>query len=279
MRDIGRTLRDARKRIGLVPTMGALHDGHLQLIREAKRRTDVVVTTVFVNPAQFGLGEDFERYPRNLAQDARLAAEAGSTYIFAPSAAVMYPPGYSTYVNVEKVTEVLEGKFRAGHFRGVATVVVKLLNIVRPDVALFGQKDAQQVIVIRQLLRDLDLGVDLVVVPTVREPDGLAMSSRNVHLSVTERAQAPVLYRALDHARGMITGGERSCRRIMDSMVAVIREQSAAQIDYVSIADAGTLEEQEIILPGRPLLISLAARFGATRLIDNITIETAIHET
>ena len=278
MREIVRTRRDARTKIAAVPTMGALHEGHLHLIREARRAADVVVTTVFVNPVQFGKGEDFERYPRNLEADVKRADLAGSAYVFAPSAADMYPPGFSTFVDVEGVTGVLEGRFRPGHFRGVATVVVKLLNIIRPDVAFFGQKDAQQVVVIRRLLRDLDFDVELVVVPTVREADGLALSSRNVHLSAAERAEAPVLYRALRCAEEMILKGETNCSRITEAMSSMIRGKSSAVIDYLSVADAATLEEQRTIGPGQRLLVSLAARFGATRLIDNVIVESRSHD-
>lgn len=268
-------LRSAGKRIGVVPTMGALHEGHLTLIREAKKRADVVMTTVFVNPRQFGEGEDFESYPRDLENDTRLAGDAGSDYVFAPDAASMYPSGFSTAVDVERVTEVLEGRSRQGHFRGVATVVTKLFNITKPHIALFGQKDAQQVVVVRRLIRDLNFDIELVVVPTVRESDGLAMSSRNRYLTAEQRAQAPILYQSLARAGQMIKAGERQRDRIVGEMEAMIRSRSAAVIDYISVADAETLEEQRECVPGRSLLVSLAVRFGATRLIDNsvVTVE------
>lgn len=265
-------LRVSGRCVGVVPTMGALHEGHLALIREAKKRADAVITTVFVNPKQFGRGEDFERYPRDLETDARLAAEAGSDVVFAPTAEAMYPPGFGTTIIVERVTEVLEGKARPGHFSGVATVVAKLFNITKPHVAVFGQKDAQQVVVIRRLVRDLEIDVEIVIVPTVRESDGLAMSSRNRYLAAELRHQAPVLYESLRLAGRLVGAGERSCARIVGEMESLIRSRSSAVIDYISIADAETLEEQRECTTGRSLLISLAARFGTTRLIDNITI-------
>jgi pantoate--beta-alanine ligase len=265
-------LRSAGKRIGVVPTMGALHTGHLVLIQEARKHADVVVTTIFVNPKQFGEGEDFERYPRDLESDTRSAGDAGSNFIFAPPTDTMYPAGFSTAIDVGSVSEVLEGRSRPGHFRGVATVVAKLFNITKPHVAVFGQKDAQQVVVIRRLVRDLNFDVELVVVPTVRKSDGLAMSSRNVYLTAEQRGQAPILFQSLTLAGQMIARGERKRDRIVGEMQALIRSRSAASIDYISVADAETLEEQQECLPGRSLLISMAVRFGTTRLIDNTTV-------
>ncbi len=273
MQETAARLRAAAKRIAVVPTMGALHEGHLALIREATRRADAVVATVFVNPTQFGAGEDFERYPRMPERDAALAGDAGATHVFAPSSEAMYPRGYATYVTVERITDTLEGRSRPGHFRGVATVVVKLFAITQPDVAVFGQKDAQQVAVIRRLIRDLNLMVELVVVPTVRESDGLAMSSRNAYLAAGERAQAPVLYRALQAARSSIGTGERRCDRLLDMMKGMIGGSPLAAIDYLSVADAETLEELRELREGQTVLLSLAVRFGKTRLIDNILVE------
>ncbi len=272
MRKTSGRLRAEGKKVGVVPTMGALHEGHLTLVRTARQHADAVITTVFVNPTQFGRGEDFDRYPRDLSKDVALASSAGTDYVFAPSSSDMYPGGCTTSVEVGGVSEVLEGAVRPGHFRGVATVVLKLMNITMPHVAVFGQKDAQQVVVIRHLLRDVNLDIALVIVPIVREPDGLAMSSRNAYLSAAERVQAPVLYRSLEQARTLITGGERSAERIVGAMGTLIRSSSTGVIDYISIADAETLEEQAQCIPGRQLLISLAVRFGATRLIDNIQI-------
>lgn len=270
MQQTAEALRLRGKRIGLVPTMGFLHQGHLTLIEVAKKHADLVITSIFVNPTQFGPSEDFTRYPRNLERDTQLASEAGTDYVFAPATESMYPSGYHTFVEVERITEGLEGKSRSGHFRGVATVVSKLFNIARPHVAVFGQKDAQQVVVVRQMLRDLNFDTELVVCPTVRERDGLAMSSRNAYLSTEERSQAPVLFGALTLAQNLIENGERNSSTVIDQMRVLINKNSTGIVDYISIADERTLEE----LPAckGTLLVSLAVRFGGTRLIDNIII-------
>jgi len=267
-------LRAAGKRIALVPTMGALHGGHAALIREARALGDVVVVSLFVNPAQFGEGEDYGRYPRDVDGDVLLASGAGGDILFAPEPAAMYPPGYQTFVDVETLSRRLEGAARPGHFRGVATVVAKLFNITRPHAAVFGQKDAQQVIVLRRMVRDLDLGVEIAVVPTVRERDGLALSSRNTYLTPAQRNEAPVLYRSLRKAEEMIRAGERSAGAVIAAVTSEITGGSSAAIDYVSVADAESLDPLSTISPGTPVLVSLAARFGATRLIDNIHIRT-----
>jgi len=266
------TLRREGKRIAVVPTMGALHEGHLSLVRLARKHADVVVTSIFVNPLQFAPGEDFERYPRPLPKDIMAAAEAGAEYVFAPSVGEMFPPGFQTSVQVERLTALLEGAVRPAHFRGVTTIVAKLFNAVKPHVALFGQKDAQQLAVIRRMAADLGFHVDIVVGQTVREPDGLAMSSRNVYLTEAQRKEAPVLYQALSLARDRIQQGELRRSTLVDEMRAVITGRSSASIDYLSVADAGTLEEVELLTPGKDVLISLAARFGPTRLIDNIPV-------
>jgi pantoate--beta-alanine ligase len=266
------TLRREGRRIAVVPTMGALHEGHLSLIRLARKHADVVVATIFVNPLQFGPGEDFDRYPRALPQDIMAAAEAGAEYVFAPSVAEMYPPGFQTSVQVELLTAALEGAVRPGHFKGVTTVVAKLFTAVKPHVAVFGQKDAQQLAVIRRMATDLGFHVDIVVGPTLREPDGLAMSSRNVYLTETQRKEAPVLYKALSLARDRIQQGEFRRDTLVEEMRALITGRSSATIDYLSVADAATLEEVEQVTPGKDVLISLAARFGTTRLIDNIPL-------
>jgi pantoate--beta-alanine ligase len=266
------TLRREGKRIAVVPTMGALHAGHLSLIRLARKHADVVVTTIFVNPLQFGPGEDFERYPRPLPKDIMAAADAGAEYVFAPSVSEMYPAGFQTSVQVEQLAAVLEGAVRPGHFRGVTTIVAKLFHAIKPHVAVFGQKDAQQLAVIRRMTADLGFHVDIVVGSTVREPDGLAMSSRNVYLTEAQRKEAPVLYQALSLARDRIQQGEYRRDTLVEEMRAVIAGRSSATIDYLSVADAGTLEEVEQIAPGKDVLISLAARFGTTRLIDNIPV-------
>jgi pantoate--beta-alanine ligase len=265
-------LRSAGKRIVLVPTMGALHGGHIALIREARTRGDVVVVTLFVNPAQFGEGEDFGRYPRDIDRDVFQASGAGGDILFAPETTAMYPPGYQTFVDIEKLSLRLEGAARPGHFRGVATVVTKLFNIARPHCAVFGQKDAQQVVVLRRMVLDLDLGVEIVVVPTVREQDGLAMSSRNAYLTPPQRGEAPVLYRSLRKAEDLIRAGERSAGTVIAAVTAEITGGSSAAIDYVSVTDAESLDPLSTLSTGTSVLVSLAARFGATRLIDNIHI-------
>ena len=274
-REMQRLSDDARrqgKEVAFVPTMGALHEGHCTLIRRAREHGDVVVTSVFVNPTQFGQGEDFSRYPRDLDRDGRAAADAGTDILFAPSVESMYPQGYASFVDVERVTTVLEGRARPGHFRGVATVVAKLANIVRPHVMLLGQKDAQQVVVIRRMLEDLNTGVKTVIVPTVREADGLAMSSRNSYLSATERAHAPVLSRALRAVEAAVAAGERNGDALRTLMSSTITTAPLASIDYVSVADAATLEELQMLSAGQGVLVSLAVRFGTTRLIDNTSL-------
>jgi pantoate--beta-alanine ligase len=267
-------MRQAGKRIGVVPTMGALHEGHLSLIREGRKHADVVITTVFVNPAQFGAEEDFERYPRNLERDTELAGVSGSAVVFAPDHRAIYPEGYRSYVDVTGMDAVLEGKSRPGHFRGVATIVLKLLHITHPHCVVFGQKDAQQVVVIRRMLRDLNMDVEMIVAPTVRESDGLAMSSRNVYLTETQRREATVLYRALELARKSIAEGTPACREVLAAMTALISSNGSGVIDYISIADAEMLQELGAIMPGREILVSLAVRFGNTRLIDNILVKS-----
>lgn len=260
------------KRIGVVPTMGYLHEGHLALVRSAKLHADVVITTLFVNPTQFGPKEDFSRYPRDFDRDLSLASRAGTDILFAPETDQMYPQGYATYVDVQGVTDVLEGKSRPGHFRGVATIVAKLLAITKPHVAVFGQKDAQQVAVIRQMVRDLNIDLQLIIAPTVREPDGLAMSSRNVYLTPEQRKEAVVLSESLALAEQRVQQGIRACGAILDAMSDYIHAHSSGEIDYISIADNRSLRELEGIESGQEVLISLAVKFGSTRLIDNIVI-------
>ncbi len=272
MRQTAERLRQSGKRIAVVPTMGYLHEGHLSLIRIAKMKADVVITTLFVNPTQFGPGEDYERYPRDFEHDLALASAAGTTHLFAPEVSQMYPTGYSTYVDVGGITDVLEGKSRPGHFRGVATVVAKLFNLTKPHIAVFGQKDAQQVAVIRRMIKDLNFDIELVVGPIVREADGLAMSSRNTYLSPQQRSEAVVLFRSLKHAEARVKEGEEDCKKIIAEMATLIRENSSGVIDYISIADNTSLQEVHRLHRGQSVLISLAVRFGTTRLIDNIII-------
>lgn len=270
MQQTAERFRIQGRRIGVVPTMGYLHQGHLKLVEVARQHADVVITTIFVNPTQFGPTEDFSRYPRDLDRDTRLASTVGTDYVFVPETESMYPSGYHTFVEVERLAGVLEGKSRPGHFRGVATVVGKIFNITKPHVAVFGQKDAQQVVVVRQMLRDLNFDIELIVCPIVREPDGLAMSSRNVYLSKDQRSQAPVLFKSIKLAEELIRSGEHNCARVIERMKALIAEHSSGVVDYISIADGATLDELKECRG--TVLVSLAVRFGSTRLIDNTTI-------
>jgi len=257
--------------VGFVPTMGFLHEGHLALVRRARKENRHVVVSVFVNPAQFGPAEDFAEYPRDVERDLRLLREEGTDLVFVPSTGEMYPDGGSTWVIVEGVTERLEGASRPDFFRGVATVVTKLFNIVQPHKAYFGRKDAQQLLTIKKMVADLNMGLEIVPVETVREPDGLAMSSRNAYLSPDERKAALVLYKALTLARDLRLQGEQDAERLRAEMTALISAEPLASIDYVSVADADTLEELETV--DRPALVSMAVRIGKTRLIDNITLD------
>ena len=257
--------------IGFVPTMGYLHEGHLELVCRARAENDVTVVSIFVNPAQFGPGEDFEKYPRDPERDLALLEEIGVDYVFTPSPLEMYPSGFDTWIEVHQVTRPLEGAARPGHFRGVATIVVKLFNIVQPTRAYFGQKDSQQCIVIRKMTADLNMPVEIIIVPIVRESDGLAMSSRNVYLSREQRSQAPVIYRSLQLARQLWIEGEKNAAEIKRNMTAMIQEQPLANIEYISIADADTLEELETVRP--PALLSMVVKFGRTRLLDNIILQ------
>jgi pantoate--beta-alanine ligase len=264
--------RKAGKTVGFVPTMGALHDGHVSLIQAAARRCDYVVVSIFVNPTQFGPSEDLSRYPRPFDKDAAICEKHDVDAVFAPEAAEMYPRDNLTWVNVEKLTDRLCGEFRPGHFRGVATVCAKLFNIVCPDVAFFGQKDAQQALVIRRMVADLNMPLEIVVCPTVREPDGLAMSSRNQYLSSEERKDATRIYESLERCRALIAAGERNADAIRGRMREILRQMSSAKIEYVSISDAETLEELERVR-GR-VLVAVAVRMKSARLIDNILVDT-----
>ncbi|MDD4587954.1 MAG: pantoate--beta-alanine ligase [Heliobacteriaceae bacterium] len=257
--------------IGLVPTMGYLHEGHLTLIRRAKEKCNRVVVSIFVNPLQFGANEDFAEYPRDLSRDENLAAREGADVIFAPLVKGMYPQGFHSSVEVEKLTDRLCGQARPGHFRGVATVVAKLFNIVGPDQAFFGQKDAQQLAVIRRMVADLNMPLTIVGVPTVREPDGLAMSSRNVYLTPEQRQAAPVLVRSLREARELIGQGERDAAKIGGFIRQRITREPLAVIDYVEIVDNDFLQPVDKL--AGTCLIALAVRFGNTRLIDNMVVE------
>ena len=273
------TIADARRAraalggsLGLVPTMGYLHAGHVSLVEAARRENDAVVASVFVNPTQFGPSEDFARYPRDLARDLASLESAGCDLVLVPPAGEMYPSGFATWVDVERVTDRLEGASRPGHFRGVATVVTKLFGIVRPDRAYFGQKDAQQCVVIRRVVEDLNLGVELRVMPTVREADGLALSSRNVYLSAEGRQAALVLSRSLFAARERFQAGETSAEALRSLVREAFAAEPRARLEYISVADARDLAELGTV--DVPAIVSLAARVGKTRLIDNVTLLT-----
>jgi pantoate--beta-alanine ligase len=256
--------------LGLVPTMGYLHEGHLSLIRQAKAECDHVAVSIFVNPTQFGPSEDLSKYPRDLERDLNLIRPLGVDLVWTPTAEEMYPPGYQTWVEVDALTHPLEGAMRPGHFKGVTTIVAKLFNAVQPHKAYFGQKDAQQHTVIRQMVRDLNFPLEVVICPIVREADGLAMSSRNKYLNEADRQAATVLSRALHAAKELYEGGERSAEAIKEKMKEVIRSEPLAQLQYVSCADFDTLQELDVI-NGKALL-SMAVLFGKTRLIDNLVL-------
>jgi pantoate--beta-alanine ligase len=260
-------------RIGLVPTMGALHDGHIRLIEQCRAESGSVVVSIFVNPTQFGPHEDWERYPRTLNGDRAQCTAAGADLVFAPTAATVYPHGpRSTFVEVPGLSDILEGASRPGHFRGVATVVLKLFEIVRPDLAVFGQKDYQQQLLIRRMVEDLHLPVAINSVPTVREPDGLALSSRNRYLSPAERDAATALYRALERAQQAVTRGEREGNRVRQILRQTIESEALARLDYIEVASADTLEPLDDLAPPRPAVALLAAWVGSTRLIDNMLL-------
>lgn len=273
MKQVSRQARAEGRLTGFVPTMGALHAGHVSLIEVARRDANPVIASIFVNPKQFGPSEDYRKYPRDLKGDRQKMEEAGVDFLFAPSVEEIYPAGFRTSVNVEGLSDRLEGKIRPGHFRGVATVVLKLLEVVAPRFAYFGRKDAQQARIIRQMASDLALDSEIVVCPIVRESDGIALSSRNQYLSPAERNAATVLYRALSRARHAIQEGERDSMRIIAAMRQELAGEPLASVDYVEIVDADLFEP--IIRLTRTSLVLLAARFGATRLIDNMQVETA----
>ena len=269
--EMKKSRRQLKGSAGLVPTMGYLHQGHLALVRKARAENSTVVVSIFVNPTQFGPDEDLRAYPRDLNRDLKLLQGEKADIVFVPSAEEMYPPGFSSRVSVGRVTERLEGASRPGHFRGVATICTKLFNIVQPTRAYFGQKDAQQVVVIKKMVDDLNMNLEIVVVPTIRESDGLAMSSRNTYLNPEERQAATVLFKALTLARQLWQDGEKDADKIREAMTSLIQKEPLAQIDYVSVADANALEELKMI--DRPALASLAVRIGNTRLIDNMLLE------
>jgi pantoate--beta-alanine ligase len=265
--------REQNKTIGLVPTMGALHEGHLSLVREARQMCDIVVVSVFVNPAQFGPQEDFAHYPRDLTKDTAVLTDYNVDYIFAPTVEEIYPPDFATYVNVKGLSKQLEGESRPGHFRGVATIVSILLNIIRPDFAFFGQKDAQQSVIIKRMVRDLAFETEIVVLPTVREDSGVAMSSRNLYLNSEERQAATVIYRALKKGKEAYKAGEHNAAKVAELVRSVIESEPRARVDYVRLNDAETLDELDK-LDERAILISVGVYLGKTRLIDNIVLNS-----
>jgi pantoate--beta-alanine ligase len=267
---VSKEARHAGKRVGFVPTMGALHEGHLSLVRTARSQTDIVVASVFVNPKQFGPNEDFSRYPRDVEKDSAMLASEKTDYLFLPSVEEMYPPGATSWVTVEGLSEKLDGRSRPGHFNGVTTVVAKLFNIVQPDFAFFGQKDAAQVAIVKMMVRDLNFDVRIVVCPIVREADGLAMSSRNAYLNPEQRKQALVLYRALMRVQTLADRGESSSARLRIAGEQVIAEEAAVKLDYFEIVNRDTLDPVTDISGGA--LVAVAANVGSTRLIDNIVL-------
>ncbi|PLV59815.1 pantoate--beta-alanine ligase [Thermotoga sp. KOL6] len=267
MKRFSEEMRERKKTIGFVPTMGYLHEGHLSLVRRAREENDVVVVSIFVNPTQFGPNEDYERYPRDFERDKKLLKEEKVDCVFHPSVEEMYPSDFSTYVEETMLSRHLCGKSRPGHFRGVCTVVAKLFNIVKPHRAYFGQKDAQQFRVLRRMVRDLNMDVEMIECPIVREPDGLAMSSRNVYLSPDERTQALALYQSLKIAENLFMNGEKNANRIKEEMIKHLSKFDKVKIDYVEIADEETLEPVEQI--DRRVIVAIAAWVGKARLIDN----------
>ena len=270
MRSASRASRRAGKRLGFVPTMGALHEGHLSLVRAARAASDVVAASIFVNPTQFGPNEDLAKYPRTFERDCELLEREGVALLFAPAVEEMYPAGAVTWVTVEGLSDKLDGRSRPGHFRGVATVVAKLFNIVEPDAAFLGQKDAAQVAIIRRMVRDLNLAVEIVVCPIVREADGLAMSSRNAYLDPEQRKQALVLHRALLRVQSLVDAGERDAAKLVAAGRAEFAGEAAVRLDYFEIVDPETLDAVEDI--SRGALVAVAAYVGSTRLIDNLVI-------
>ncbi|MGA2418503.1 MAG: pantoate--beta-alanine ligase [Candidatus Acidiferrum sp.] len=273
MKEAARQSRAENRIIGFVPTMGALHAGHISLVARARRDCDPVIASIFVNPKQFGPHEDYKKYPRTVEKDAEQFAAAGVRALFLPEAAEMYPPGFSTYVNVDGLSERLEGRARPGHFRGVTTVVLKLLEIVQPHFAYFGRKDAQQAKLISIMARDLNLDAEIVLGPIVREPDGLAMSSRNAYLSPEERAAATVLHGALSAAKKHLASGERDVLQLQSKLRSVLDAEPLVKIDYVEIVDADSFEP--VVSVNRPSYVLLAVYLGKTRLIDNMLVEPA----
>jgi pantoate--beta-alanine ligase len=268
------SMKSSRKEVegtvGFVPTMGYLHEGHISLVKQSTKDNGTTIVSIYVNPTQFGPNEDFKAYPRDLERDLKLLENERVDFVFFPPNSEMYPDDYCTWVDVEKITERLEGEIRPGHLRGVATIVTKLFNIVQPDNAYFGQKDAQQALVIQRMVKDLNMNLNVIIMPTLREKDGLAMSSRNTYLNRSEREAATILFKALSLAKTLKEAGETRADIIREKMISFIKSEPLAQIEYVSIADTSTLEELSTV--DTQSLVSMAVRVGRTRLIDNIII-------
>ncbi|HSP86964.1 MAG TPA: pantoate--beta-alanine ligase [Ignavibacteriaceae bacterium] len=269
MHSVSRSLKNAGKKIGFVPTMGFLHKGHISLIKKSKELCDVTIVSVFVNPTQFGPSEDFEKYPRDIESDNKLLFEQKVDYLFIPSTEEIYPSGFQTFVYVNEITKKLEGKFRPEHFKGVTTVVSILFNCVNPDYAFFGQKDAQQSSVIKQMVGDLKFNVEIIICPIVREEDGLAMSSRNVYLSPEERIKALTIYKSLQFAKKIIAENESDPEKIINKMKTIFDKKKSIKLDYIEIVNALSFSEADLLKKGIDYYILVAARIGNTRLIDN----------
>jgi pantoate--beta-alanine ligase len=263
--------QNLKEPVGFVPTMGYLHEGHMSLVRKARIENKTVIVSIYVNPTQFGPNEDLSKYPRNIERDLEMLDKEGADVVFFPEDKDMYPAGYDTWVTVDNLTKPLEGNVRPTHFRGVTTVVTKLFNVVRPTYAYFGQKDAQQALVIKKMAVDFNMNLKVIVCPTIREPDGLAMSSRNVYLSAEQRKAAPVLYKSLQKAQELFESGERKADVILDQMTTLISKEPLGKIDYISISDTETLAPLKTIK--KSALVSMAVKFGNTRLIDNVILE------
>lgn len=273
MHSVSRTLKNSGKKIGFVPTMGFLHDGHLSLIKKSKETCDITVVSIFVNPAQFGPSEDYEKYPRNIEKDKILLRDNNVDYLFTPSSDEIYPYDFQTYVEVNEISKKFEGEFRPAHFKGVTTIVSILFNCVQPDYAFFGQKDAQQVEVLKQMVRDLKYNIEIVICPIVRESDGLAMSSRNIYLSSEERIKALTIHNALQYARKLIEGRESDPKKIIGNMKIIIGEVKEIKIDYIGIVNTTGFREVDFIIEqGNEYYLLVAARIGNTRLIDNVLV-------
>ncbi len=273
MQRLSDSLRAEGKKIGFVPTMGFLHEGHISLIRQSKAESDVTVVSIFVNPTQFAPNEDFNKYPRDIEKDKKILEDNGVDYVFIPEAGEIYPSGFQTFIEVQEISKKFEGEFRPVHFKGVTTIVAILFNIVKPHVTFFGQKDAQQAAIIKQMINDLKFDVQINVCPIIREPDGLAMSSRNVYLSKEERGDALALYSSLMHGKKIIEDGEKNSSKIISSLKNNFEAYKNIQLDYVGIVNAGNFKEPDFLKEGNEYYILIAARVGKTRLIDNVLIK------